>query len=111
MNNASQHKPLTEQRKQELQSAFNGANSIALLLCYIVLAALPIIWIGDKMTGWMQISGLIILSLFTAFILMLFVTGLIKAVLRMIFSVLSPEYQVLFHEHGKDQKGNPPDQK
>jgi hypothetical protein len=102
--------PLTEQRRQELQSAFNGANSLALLLCYILLAALPIIWIGDKMTGWLQISGLVILSLFTAFILMLFVTGLIKAILKTIFSVLSPEYQVLFRDHGTNNKGKPSDQ-
>lgn len=92
------NEPLTEQRKQELQSAFNGANSIALLLCFVFLTALPIWWIGDKMTGWMQISGLVVLSLFTAFILMLFVTGLIKAILRIIFSALSPEYQAWFKE-------------
>lgn len=93
---------LTEQRKQQLQSAFNGATSLALLLCYIFLAALPIWWISDKMTGWMQISGLVVLSLFTAFILMLFVTGLIKAVLRIIFSALSSEYQAWFSEREKE---------
>jgi K+-sensing histidine kinase KdpD len=92
------NEPLTEQRKQELQSAFNGANSIALLLCFILLTALPILWISDKMTGWMQITGLVVLSLFTAFILMLFVTGLIKAILKAIFSALSSEYKALFTE-------------
>ena len=100
--------PLTEQRKRELQSAFNGANSIALLLCYIVLAALPIWWIGDKMTGLVQIAGLVVLSLFTAFILMLFVTGLIKAILKIIFSALSSEYQTWFREQKKEHQDNSP---
>jgi hypothetical protein len=101
--------PLTEKRKKELQSAFNGANSLALLLCYIFLAALPIWWIGDKMTGWMQISGLVVLSLFTAFILMLFVTGLIKAILRIIFSALSSEYQTWFSERKIENQEKSPD--
>jgi len=89
---------LTPERKEELLSAFNGANSLALLFVYLTLTALPIWWIGDKMTGWVQISGLVLLSLFTAFILMLFLTGLIKALLRIIFSSASSEYRALLSD-------------
>ena len=89
---------LTEDRKKELESAFNGANSLALVIVFLILTAMPIWWISDKMTGWIQISGLVLLSLFTAFILMLFLTGLIKVLLRMIFSTLSSEYRTLFSQ-------------
>lgn len=89
---------LTEDRKKELESAFNGANSLALMIVFLMLTAMPIWWISDKMTGWVQISGLLLLSLFTAFILMLFLTGLIKALLRVLFSTLSSEYRILFSQ-------------
>jgi len=89
---------LTEDRKKELESAFNGANSLALMIVFLMLTAMPIWWISDKMTGWVQISGLVLLSLFTAFILMLFLTGLIKALLRVLFSTLSSEYRILFSQ-------------
>jgi hypothetical protein len=92
---------LTPERKEELLSAFNGANSLALLFVYLILTALPIWWISDKMTGWAQLSGLVLLSLFTAFILMLFLTGLIKALLKMVFSSSSSEYRVLFSDTNK----------
>jgi len=93
--------PLTEDRKKELKSAFNGVNSLALLIVFLILTAMPIWWISDKMTGWVQISGLVLLSLFTAFILMLFLTRLIKALLRMVFSSASSEYRALFSDTNK----------
>jgi hypothetical protein len=90
------HHVLTQERREQLQSAFNGANSLALLFVFLLLSALPIWWISDKMTGWIQLSGLILLSLFTAFILMLFLTGLIKSLLKIIFKMASSEYRALF---------------
>lgn len=97
---------LTAEQRLKLQSAFNGANSLVLLLVFIMLALLPVLWIGDKMTGWAQIVGLILLSLFTAFILMLFLTGLIKAILKAIFRSVSPEYRALFNASEKNHSHN-----
>jgi hypothetical protein len=57
---------------------------------------MPVVWLYSKMTGWMQISGLVLLSLFTAFILMLFVSGVIKLILKRLFMMTSPEYRQLF---------------
>lgn len=92
--------PLPEERKEQLQSAFNGANSLALLCVFSLLTVLPIWWISDKMTGWVQMAGLGLLSLFTAFIMMLFLSGLIKATLKMIFSAISSEYRLFFRGKG-----------
>lgn len=97
---------LTEDRKKELESAFNGANSLALLIVFLILTAMPIWWISDKMTGWIQISGLVLLSLFTAFILMLFLTGLIKAMVRQLLIIISPEYRIFFREKHRDQNND-----
>jgi hypothetical protein len=97
----TQSNSLSEERAQELESAFRGANSLALLLVYLVFSMLPVFWLYSKMTGWAQLSGLVLLSLLTAFILMLFVTGLIKFVLKWIFSLSSPEYRLLFEEQSR----------
>lgn len=90
------HHVLNQERREQLQSAFNGANSLVLLFVFLLLSALPIWWISDKMTGWIQLTGLVMLSLFTAFILMLFLTGLIKGLLKILFKMASSEYRSLF---------------
>ena len=94
----TQPNSLSEERAQELESAFRGANSLALLLVYLVFSGLPVFWLYSKMTGWAQVAGLVLLSLLTAFILMLFVTGLIKLILKQVFSMLSHEYRLLFED-------------
>lgn len=91
---------LTAEQRQKLQSAFNGANSLVLLSVFILLALLPVLWIGDKMNGWAQMAGLWLLSLFTAFVLMLFLTGPIKVLLKTLFSV-STDYRALFKDSDK----------
>jgi hypothetical protein len=87
---------LSQERRAELESAFRGANSLLFLLVYLVFSVMPVVWLYSKMTGWMQVSGLVLLSLFTAFILMLFVSGIIKLILRRLFMMVSPEYRQLF---------------
>ena len=89
---------LSEERRQELESAFRGANSLAFLLVYLIFSVLPVIWLYPKMTGWFQIAGLVLLSLFTAFVLMLFVSGVLKLFLRHVFILVSPEYRQLFEK-------------
>jgi len=89
---------LSQERRVELESAFRGANSLLFLLVYLVFSVMPVVWLYSKMTGWMQISGLVLLSLFTAFILMLFVSGVIKLILKRLFMMTSPEYRQLFED-------------
>jgi len=89
---------LSQERRVELESAFRGANSLLFLLVYLVFSVMPVVWLYSKMTGWMQISGLVLLSLFTAFILMLFVSGVIKLILKRLFMMTSPEYRQMFDD-------------
>ena len=89
---------LSQERRVELESAFRGANSLLFLLVYLVFSVMPVVWLYSKMTGWMQVSGLVLLSLFTAFILMLFVSGVIKLILKRLFMMTSPEYRQLFED-------------
>ena len=89
---------LSKERREVLESAFRGANSLLFLLVYLVFSVLPVVWLYSKMTGWMQISGLVLLSLFTAFILMLFVSGVIKLILKRLFMMTSPEYRQMFDD-------------
>ena len=93
---------LSKERRAKLESAFRGANSLLFLLVYLVFSVLPVVWLYPKMTGWMQVSGLVLLSLFTAFILMLFVSGIIKLLLRRLFIMASPEYCQLFEDQEYD---------
>jgi uncharacterized RDD family membrane protein YckC len=92
----------TRERRAELESAFRGANSLLFLLVFLVFTFLPVVWLYSKMTGWMQVSGLVLLSLFTAFILMLFVSGILKLLLRRLFMMVSPEYRQMFEDQEPD---------
>lgn len=82
-----------EAQEQLMQSAVNGATSLALMAVFLVFTLLPVYWLYDKMSGWLQTTGLVALSLMTAFLLMLFFTGLVKSAVRNLFALLSPEYR------------------
>lgn len=93
----------SESRSRELESAFRGANSLVFLLVFLVFTILPIVWLAEKMTGWVQMAGLVLLSLFTAFVLMLFVSGIIKLILKQVFMLLSKEYRDFFETQQQKQ--------
>lgn len=82
-----------QQQARHIESVVNGATSLALLAVYLLFTVLPVVLLFEKMTGWLQVIGLLLLSLFTAFILMLFFTGLVKALVRFLFRMLSSEYR------------------
>ncbi len=83
----------SQRQKNHMDRVVDGATSLALLSVFLLFSAIPVVLLFEKMTGWLQISGLLLLSLFTAFILMLFFTGLVKAVVRLMFRMFSSEYR------------------
>jgi hypothetical protein len=83
----------SQQPKNHMDRVVDGATSLALLSVFLLFAALPMVLLSEKMTGWLQVTGLLLLSLFTAFILMLFFTGLVKALVRFLFTIFSSEYR------------------
>ena len=96
------YEDLGESRLRELESAFRGANSLVFLIVFLVFTILPIVWLADKMTGWVQMAGLVLLSVFTAFVLMLFVSGIIKLILKQVFMLSSKEYRAYFEKQQQE---------
>ena len=92
-----------EKHDRELESAFRGANSLVFLFVFLIFTVLPVVWLAEKMTGWAQMTGLILLSLFTAFVLMLFVSGMIKLILKQVFMLFSKEYRSFFERQSRGQ--------
>ncbi|HHJ12656.1 MAG TPA: hypothetical protein ENK00_05675 [Chromatiales bacterium] len=78
---------------QQLQRAFEGATSLALLLTWLLLALLTPWLLHDKVETLWGLLGLLLLGMALAFLLMLFLTGLVRASVRLLFQLLSPRWR------------------
>ncbi|MBD3619931.1 MAG: hypothetical protein HUJ28_10690 [Chromatiales bacterium] len=83
---------LTEARYQELSRAFSGAHSLLFLCVLLGMTFGFYLPIADKVEGWLLSFGLWLMCLLTGFLLMLFVSGLLRMLLAIVFKRLVPDY-------------------
>ncbi len=83
---------LTENRYQELTRAFGGAYSILFLLVLLAMTFGFYLPIADKVESWLLSVGLFAMCLLTAFLVMLFVSGVLRMMLAIVFKRLVPDY-------------------
>jgi hypothetical protein len=77
--------------RQEAEAAFRGAYSLAWAGCVLALTALFVWVLREHLTGWAIGLGMVAISLVTAVMLMLFLSGPIKLALRALFLRIYPE--------------------
>lgn len=83
---------LDEASYQALRSAFNGAASLTWLLVFIGISVGIVILLYPSMPGVVMRLGLLALALLTAFLSMLFVSGLLKMLVTIVFKRMVPAY-------------------
>jgi hypothetical protein len=82
---------LTEARYQELSRAFSGAHSLLFLCVLLGMTFGFYLPIADKVQGWL---------------LMLFVSGLLRMLLAIVFKRLVPDYlAVMRYDHARRRQG------
>jgi len=83
---------LTESRYQELTRAFGGAYSILFLLVLLAMTFGFYLPIADKVESWLLSIGLFAMCLLTGFLVMLFVSGVLRMMLAVVFKRIVPDY-------------------
>ncbi len=86
---------LTEGRYRELKAAFQGANTLAWLVVFVALAGGFIWLLHAKMESIWMMLGLVLLSVGSVWLLMLFLSGLIKILISIAFKRIYPDYVAL----------------
>ena len=95
---------LSEARYQELKRAFGGAYSLLFLAVLLGMTAGFFLPIADKVNGLVLTLGLLLMCLLTAFLVMLFVSGVLRMLLTVVFKRLIPDYvKVMRYDHALRQ--------
>lgn len=90
--------------RERLQHAFEGATSLALLFTWLLLTAATPWLLHDKVDTLWGLLGLTLLGMALAFLLMLFLTGAVRALVRLGFQLFSPAWRKQRAREG----GSPP---
>lgn len=97
---------LDPERYRALKAAFDGANTLIGMLVFLVLAGGFVGALYASVSGAWMTLGLVVLALVTAFLLMLFLSGVLKILLSIAFTRFMPGYvDVRRYEHACRRHG------